>query len=299
MTSSYLFYNDLRVHYLQWAPKNEAIPLVLLHGLASNAHIWDLTAPYLVASGCAPLAPDARGHGLTDKPDGDYDFATFSMDLLAFLEACHLDRPVLVGHSWGANLAMDYAARYPIGPRAPRGLILIDGGMSQLDEPGTTWEEVRDRLTPPRLAGTTLESFIARMRTYNPLWSDKRIQSLILTNFEIYEDPVSGAELIAPRLTFEHHMQIVASMWSFKTYELATRMRCPILAIPARPAQPSSEAEQYYLKRKERGLARLSEHLPGLQVHWMNDSLHDLPLQRPAELADLILNFARQVALPS
>ena len=299
MTSSYLFINDLRVHYLQWAPRNMATPVVLLHGLASNAHIWELTAPYLVDAGFAPLAPDARGHGLTDKPDGDYGFTTISKDLLAFLEACHLERPMLVGHSWGASLAMDYAARYPIGPRAPRGLILVDGGMSQLDEPGTSWEEVRERLTPPRLAGTTLAGFTERMRNYNPLWDDERIQSIVLANFEIYEDPITGDELITPRLTFDRHMQIVASLWSFKTYDVASRLRCPVLAIPARPAQTAGEAEQEYLARKESGLARLSECIPGLQVQWMNNSMHDIPLQHPAELAKRIVEFAGRVSVPS
>jgi pimeloyl-ACP methyl ester carboxylesterase len=276
-----------------------ATPVVLLHGLASNAHIWELTAPYLVDAGFAPLAPDARGHGLTDKPDGDYGFTTISKDLLAFLEACHLERPLLVGHSWGASLAMDYAARYPIGPRAPRGLVLADGGISQLDEPGTSWEEVRERLTPPRLAGTTLASFTERMRNYNPLWDDERIQSIVLANFEIYEDPDTGEELISPRLTFDRHMQIVASMWSFKTYEVASRLRCPVLAVPARPAQTSASAEQQFLARKEVGLTRLVELIPGIQVRWMDNSIHDIPLQHPAELANLIIDFARQVESPT
>jgi len=299
MTSSYLFLNDLRVHYLQWAPQSMATPVVLLHGLASNAHIWELTAPFLVDAGYAPLAPDARGHGLTDKPDGDYGFTTISNDLLAFVEACHLERPLLVGHSWGASLAMDYAARYPIGPRAPRGLVLVDGGMSQLDEPGTSWDEVRERLTPPRLAGTTLAGFTARMHAYNPLWDDEQVQSIILANFEIYEDPITGNELIAPHLTFDRHMQIVASLWSFKTYEVASRLRCPVLAIPARPAPTAADTEQQYLARKEYGLTRLSERIQGLQVQWMNNSIHDIPLQHPAELAKLIVEFAGQVSVPS
>jgi pimeloyl-ACP methyl ester carboxylesterase len=275
------------------------MPVVLLHGLASNAHIWELTAPYLVDAGFAPLAPDARGHGLTDKPDGDYGFTTISKDLLAFIEACHLERPLLVGHSWGASLVIDYAARYPIGPRAPRGLVLVDGGMSQLDEPGTIWEEIRERLTPPRLAGTTLAGFTARMRGYNPLWDDERIQSIVLANFEIYEDPDTGEELISPRLTFDRHMQIVASMWSFKTYEVASRLRCPVLAVPARPAQTSAGAEQQFLARKEVGLTRLVELIPGIQVRWMDNSIHDIPLQHPAELANLIIDFARQVESPT
>jgi pimeloyl-ACP methyl ester carboxylesterase len=294
MTSSYLYLNALRIHYLQWSAPDSDAPILLLHGLASNAHIWDLVAPCLVASGLAPLAPDSRGHGLTDKPDGDYGFDTFTNDLAAFVDACHLERPLIVGHSWGASLALEYAARFAIGPRAPRGIILVDGGIGQLDEPGVTWEQVRDRLTPPRLAGMPLESFISRMQANNPLWLDDQIQAITLANFEITEDPATGIEVIAPRLTFERHMKIVAALWDFKTYQRASMIRCPILAIPARNQRTTSETESQFSAYKERGIARMQQIKPDIQVHWMDDTIHDIPLHRPEELADIIVDFARK-----
>src|SRR3990172_1189951 len=100
MNSSYFLLNGLRVHYLHWNLGDAGRPVVLLHGLASNARIWELVAPELVLAGLVPLAPDLRGHGLTDKPDGDYGFETYRRDLLAFLDAAQVERPVLVGHSW-------------------------------------------------------------------------------------------------------------------------------------------------------------------------------------------------------
>src|SRR5512133_1636959 len=128
MPSSYLFLNDLRVHYLHWNLEDGGQPAVLLHGLASNARIWERTVPFLTQNGLVPLAPDGRGHGLTDKPDGDYGFDTFQGDLAAFINATHMERPLLIGHSWGAALALYYAARVAVGPRAPLGLVLVDGG---------------------------------------------------------------------------------------------------------------------------------------------------------------------------
>lgn len=294
MPSSYLYLNGIRVHYLQWETQGDGIPIVLLHGLASNARIWELVAPHLAAQGYSVFAPDARGHGLTDKPDGDYGFEPYTKDLAAYVEACHLDHPLLVGHSWGASRAIDFAARFALGPLSPRGIVLVDGGFGQLDEPGTTWDEVRQRLTPPRLAGTPLDVFLEMMSRYHPIWKDEQIQSIVLGNFEIYEDS-AGIELIAPRLTFEHHMQIVAAMWEFKTFEIAPRLRCPVLAIPASPTSPGTEAERQFLSYKERGLSHMQEILPGLLVHWMTDSIHDIPLQHPAELAGLIGEFTRQI----
>lgn len=285
--SSYLFLNGLRVHYLHWNLDGAGTPVVLLHGLASNARIWERTAPFLVEWGYTMLAPDLRGHGLSDKPDGDYGFDTFAADLSAFLGAFDLGRPVLVGHSWGAMLALDLAARNPVGPRAPLGVALVDGGLNQLDASGQTWEQVRERLTPPRLAGTPLDEFLARLKVVNPRWqpSEADIQ-IILANFEIGED-----DTISPRLSFEHHMQIVRAMWEFQTYQRLQQVRCPVLAVPAVPAEPRTPAEAEFLAYKEHGALRAQQVLPGLKLHWMEDTIHDIPLQRPEALAGLISDF--------
>jgi len=286
--SSYLYLNGLRVHYLHWNLENAGPLVVLLHGLASNARIWERVAPFLVEQGYTLLAPDLRGHGLSDKPDGDYGFESFAVDLSAFLGAFDLGRPVLVGHSWGAMLALDLAARFPVGPRAPLGLVLVDGGLNQLDASGRTWEEMCERLTPPRLAGTSLDEFLARLNAFNPRWQpDETDIQIILDNFEITED-----EKIAPRLSFDHHMQIVSAMWEFRTFQRLQQVRCPVLAVPARPAEPFTEMEAEYLAYKERGAQRAQQVLPALKLHWMEDSIHDIPLQRPGALAALIAEFA-------
>lgn len=307
MPSSYLLLNDLRVHYLHWEADDSARPVVLLHGLASNARIWELVAPRLVEMGLRPLAPDGRGHGLTDRPDGDYGFETFRRDTLAFIEACNLERPILVGHSWGASLALDYAAQFPVGPRAPSGIILVDGGLIQHDRaPGATWEAMRERLTPPRLAGTRLEEFLARLAPFTAqLDSDSApsgvpdgvpngaphsaAESIILANFEIAED-----ETIWPRLTFERHMQIVRALWEFPTYERLGRVRCPAWAALAQEPAPRSPGNEQFLALKRWGVEQAQEVLPGLQVRWFEDTYHDIPLHRPAGLAELIAGISAE-----
>jgi pimeloyl-ACP methyl ester carboxylesterase len=289
MQSSYLLINELRVHYLRWNRGGSRLPVVLLHGLASNARIWELVAPNLVDADHDVLALDLRGHGLTDKPDGDYGFDTFHRDLAGFIDALDLERPLLVGHSWGASLALDYAARKSIGSRSPSGIVLVDGGMSQLDQvPGATWESTRQRLTPPRLAGMPVDAFVERVQNANSRWQldDQAIQ-IILANFDIRED-----DTISPRLSFDHHMQIVRAMWEFKTYERYDQVRCPVVLAPARPPAPRSQAEAEFLASKEQGLARIQSHHPGVKVYWQEDTIHDIPLQSPVELAQLIVQFA-------
>ncbi len=286
-TSAYLFANNLRFHYLRWNQDAPGQPVVFLHGLASNARIWELVAERLAGSDYPLYALDARGHGLTDKPDEGYDFETFTNDLGAFLDACAIERPVLAGHSWGAQVALSYAARFRSGQRAPRGTILVDGGATQLDDQGATWEEVRQRLAPPRLAGLPLEEFMGRLKAWTASWQpSEQALSIIQANMEITPE-----DTIYPRLTFERHMQILRAIWDFKTYDYFPCLRCPALIIAASPATSPSPQEQAYLAAKERGIARARATIADLQVEWMPDTIHDIPLQRPERLAGMITDF--------
>ncbi len=293
MSSSYLYINGIRMHYLSWNAASSGRPVVLLHGLASNARIWEKVAPFLVDGGLSVYAPDLRGHGLTDKPDGDYGFDAFNKDLNAFMDALTLEKPVMVGHSWGAMLVLDQAARFPIGPRAPAAIALVDGAMTQMDAmPGSTWEQVSQRLAPPPLAGMPVEKFIAMVSSgRDDSWKpDDQDISILLANFE-----VSGEETIAPHLSFTHHMQILRSMWEYKTYERFSRVRCPVLMVPAVPAGSPPAEQQAYLAQKEQGIRQAQATLPGLKVQPMADTVHDIPLQRPGKLAETSIDFVQDL----
>src|SRR5260370_19083105 len=121
--------NDLQLHYRRWnAPTHltDLPPILLLHGLASSSYIWNQVAPRLAEQGHEVIALDQRGHGESAKPDSGYDFATILADDLAAVQALGLQRPVVVGHSWGAMAALEYAA----APQADlSALVLVDGAL--------------------------------------------------------------------------------------------------------------------------------------------------------------------------
>jgi pimeloyl-ACP methyl ester carboxylesterase len=263
----------------------------LLHGLASNAHIWDLVAPSLAAVGLDSFAPDARGHGLSDKPE-DYRFEAMIADLAAFLDVCEIERPALIGHSWGGMVALEYAARFPAGLRSPRSLVLVDGGFSQLDDqPGATWEAVSDRLAPPHLAGMPLETFMEKIQEWTAAWRpDEAVFPIILANFQIDEN-----ELIAPHLTYARHMRILREIWEFQTYQRFDRIRCPVLMIPAVSPAPLTSQDELSLAAKKHGITLAKQSIRQLKVNWMDETIHDIPLQRPNELAVLIRDFLEEI----
>ena len=142
-----------------WRPDEDAVvgapaPFVLVHGLASNARLWDGVAARLVQRGHLAVTVDLRGHGRSAKPDGPYDVPTVADDVAALIAALGLDRPVVAGQSWGGNVVLELAARHP---GAVRGIACVDGGWLEPSAAFESWEACRGgpgaaapRGTPPR-----------------------------------------------------------------------------------------------------------------------------------------------------
>ncbi|HLA19077.1 MAG TPA: alpha/beta hydrolase [Dehalococcoidia bacterium] len=280
--SEFVEAGGLRLHYRDWGGDGE--PLLLLHGLASNARIWDLTAP-LLSGRFRVFALDQRGHGLSDKPEGGYDFASITGDVAAFVQALGLERPALVGHSWGANVALQFAADRPDGVSA---LALVDGGFLEISAfEGMTWKRTVAVMSPPPLAGMKLEAFLQGARNWPGLgefWNDD-VQQIVLANFRVDAD-----DTIHPHLSRDNHLKILRSLWEQKPSALWSRVRCPILLVPSTRDHPDPR-NAVWMEHKRKGIALAEERAPSLEVVWMDDTIHDVPLQRPAELAGAIRSF--------
>ena len=120
--SKFISVNGIRIHYLEWGRGGSHI--LLLHGLNGDARPWTDLAPIL-ASEYQVLALDRRGAGESDKPIEGYDFQTLADDIAAFSMKLNLGRVILVGNSFGAQLALMTAAKKP---DLVSSVILIDGG---------------------------------------------------------------------------------------------------------------------------------------------------------------------------
>jgi pimeloyl-ACP methyl ester carboxylesterase len=84
--------------------------MLLLHGITSSALSWGRVGSAL-ADRYRVYALDMRGHGESIKPPaGSYSLRRTADDVGAFLEALHLDHPVLIGHSWGGATAIVLAS---------------------------------------------------------------------------------------------------------------------------------------------------------------------------------------------
>ena len=274
--------NGLRLHYRDWGGSGQ--PLVLLHGLASTCRIWDLVAPIL-AEDFSVVALDQRGHGLSDKPDQGYDFASVSRDLREFVREMGMERPLVVGHSWGGSVALEFAVRYP---ELPSGLCWVDGGMIEISgRPGATLENAKREMAPPDFGDMTPDQLLERARTRRWLGAmDERLEGTLLANFRVLDDGTLRA-----RLSRENHMRIIEALWEHRPSELYARVRQPVLIMPARRKGEQSPAARRF--RREESVERAAALVPSNKIVWLDDSIHDVPLQRPELVAGVIAQHFR------
>jgi non-heme chloroperoxidase len=102
--------NGIRLQYLDWGGDGPA--LIFLAGLGCSAHIYAKFAPRFTPR-FHVIGMTRRGHGDSDYPETGYDVDTLSEDLLQFMDALHIDRAILAGHSMANVELSHFAALHP------------------------------------------------------------------------------------------------------------------------------------------------------------------------------------------
>jgi pimeloyl-ACP methyl ester carboxylesterase len=223
------------------------------------------------------VAVDQRGHGRSSRPDSGYDFDSVVGDVRGVADALSLGPCVAMGHSWGAAVALSWAAADLDGVRA---VVCVDGGVGDLRGFfGATWDEAAVAMRPPELKGiaeATLASWVARSGLAGDGDAAEAVR-ILRGNFE--ESPGGG---LHPRLPVEQHMQIAYALYHLDSAAVFARVRVPVLFVLARRvgADPRSAAVD----------AALQVLPAGSGVRWV-DGGHDLPVQRPREVALAVGEF--------
>jgi pimeloyl-ACP methyl ester carboxylesterase len=109
---------DQRIAY---AEAGEGPPLVLLHGAPGNSGLWRRQLDGL-AGDFAVLAWDAPGCGGSSDPPAGWRMPDFADCLAAWLDAIGVERPHVLGLSWGSTLALELYRRHP---QVPASLVLV------------------------------------------------------------------------------------------------------------------------------------------------------------------------------
>ena len=256
-------------------------PFLLVHGLSSNARLWDGVARRLADAGHEVVAVDQRGHGRSEAPTDGYDTATAAADLADLLRELGWvgDRePVVAGQSWGGNVVLTMAADYD----NIAAIALVDGGWLHLSDRFPTFEACWEQLAPPAFDGWTRAELVERARSWNSDWPEEgRLGTL--ANFAELPDGT-----VRPHLSRAHHRSIVHSLWADDPRPLYAHIAVPTLLMAAVDAVPASPTP----------VTDALERIPGAEVSWYVGAHHDLHAQLPDRCAAELLALAGRVDGP-
>ena len=257
--------------------------LILIHGLASSQHIWDLTIPMLERD-FRVTTYDQRGHGESVRPTSGYTFDEVAKDLAAVVKAVGAKRPVLVGHSYGANVSIEFAVRRA---KVVAGVMCVDGGMGSMSEV-MSWAEASEALAPPKLRGVHIDAILEMVRDrVGPAWTHEHeliIRSLFFIDRKGH---------VRPCLARANHMRILRAMYGQKPKDLLARIDVPTLMYCARPRRHVMNEERDFYEMKKRSVAQIRKANPNVKIEWIT-SIHDIPLDRSRDLALRVKRFARE-----
>ena len=262
-------------------PADDARTFLLVHGLSSNALLWDGVGTALAAAGHRSVAVDLRSHGRSEGSD-ELGFSRIVEDLVQVSEAMGLERPVALGQSWGGNVVLELGATRP---DVVSGVVGVDGGLIALADRFPDVASCWEALAPPRfdhLRWADLESHVAARAAGWPEGS-ARAQLGNMT-----ADTDGRARAI---LTRERHRTIVEHLYHHRPLERLGVLEVPMLLLAVTGGARTVLDETRIDATRHAATAPFDVvRLPGRD--------HDVHLQEPATVARLVLDWMAGDTLP-
>lgn len=241
-------------------------PVILQPGLGYASWCWQPLVEHL--RGYRTLAVDTRGAGRSDKPEGPYSIDMFADDIAAVLDALDLPRAHVVGHSMGGFVAQRFAARHP--NRAHSITVVAShpgqpGALPLPDETMALWEEASS-LDSEGYARTTFST------SFRPGWAEEhadRFAELLQARLEFPTPPERWRD------HFDAGAAFSATTWP------KGEITCPTLVVHGTEDRvvPFGNA------------AALCEHIPHAQLAVFEGAGHNLALEEPQKMAELLEEF--------
>lgn len=278
--------SGLRSHYYEWNRDGE-VAIILLHGLGCTGAFWASPARY-IPDRYRLIAPDLRGHGKTSKPARGYDLDTISSDLDDLMEVLGLgsagEKPItLVGHSWGADIAVHYASKSPL--RVGK-LVLVDGAIG--DNRSMSWisskeESLKMAETPPEFL-ESIHSYRKELRRILGFWN-KDLSVALDTALEV--DPLSGK--VRERTSMKVGKSILAELWEYPlSNDIPKLAKVPVLLMLAE----TRRGPWRLIKRwRKESVSLWKKEVVNFKVTSFPDTCHYIPQQRPREFARVLREF--------
>ena len=272
----YLEREGVRLHWLEWAPPGTPEPpaIFLLHGLSSNARYWERVARRMTNRRLVAL--DQRSHGLSDAPPTGYGMDVLAADAAHAIRELELNRPVVVGHSWGGTVALEVGAT---PGELVSGVAVMDGPIGSISE-RITWEDASRMMQPllPRY-GSLEKAFEANRQMLGEAWGED-LQAFVKSGL------LRDGDSWVLTLTAPVRLQILEQLYRFRPEVALAAIDTPLLVGLA-------AGDTGMREWKEEGASRMQEIRPDADIRWY-ESRHDIPLIRPDEVATALEALARR-----
>ncbi|RYX99620.1 alpha/beta fold hydrolase, partial [bacterium] len=99
----------------------EGKPIIILHGLFGSSDNW-LTISKKLADRYSIYLLDVRNHGQSPHSD-DHSYQAMVGDLSEFIRDNNIEKPIIIGHSMGGKIAMNFAVDHP---EVPEKIVVVD-----------------------------------------------------------------------------------------------------------------------------------------------------------------------------
>ena len=267
------------------------LPAILIHGgPGQNLATWDEFAPHL-APEIRPIALDMRGNGMSTDSD-DYSWPALVSDIHAIVRHFALSRPLIIGHSWGGQLATYYASQY----NDAGGVIANEGWITDVytELSDDIWEWMRESYASEpflNFAGTEeqLDPILAEIeRVYGAGSAAVTKRQLVKGSDGLFRWRRAVDQLV-------HIQRTIGEASAILNNALYASITCPVLLVGGEKSEAEVQAARegklgpWFVSRS--ATAPVVERYPHVRSTWLPCG-HDIAHELPEQLARLIKEFA-------
>lgn len=198
------------------------------------------------------------------------------LDDVAFVIAeLGIPKPVVVGHSWGATVALEFVGTRP---GVASGLVFIDGPVQSAANL-FSWEEAQSLMQPPLPRFSSFEEAVsASKHDFEGTW-DQDLESFVRARI------VPDGDALVLTLTAPVRLELLRGLYEAQPDVLWPRVDVPAVALLAKHGPASIS------RSRELGAERLATMAPNVEIRWF-ESPHDIPLFMPDEVASTVEHVA-------
>lgn len=259
------------LHYLEWG-QAPSPPVIMLHGIGDDAHIWDHFAREAAAR-LRIIAPDQRGHGLSGWADPpSYTCDDYVSDLDKLVRELKLAGFVLMGHSMGALHATRYAA---MAQHAAAGLVHAD---IEPCPPGWNKKYLLNQYNELPFFYESIEEYMVELRKNCPFAQEKTLNEIALSAL------VRGKD---GKFRTRYDREVLSHFdGSYDLRPCLKDIACPSLVIRGKESRVMSEA----------GARDMSEAIPRGRFAEVPNAAHPLHVDNPEGFQRAIFGFLQEIA---